>query len=366
MATTYHINDFLKMMVENGASDIILKTGSSPAMRINRSLVKIDMEPLTAEAMEKLCLNITDWEKVAKVKAGEEQDIAYGVEGAGRFRVNMFRQRGTMGMVLRHIKGFIPGFEELTLPQILFSLCNFQYGIFLVTGTTGSGKSTTLASMVDYINTNMPKHIVTIEDPIEYLHKDKMSVITQREIGLDTKDYSSAMKFVLRQNPDIILVGEMRDKETIETALSAAETGHLVFSTLHTANAPQTVERILEFYQEEEKDRIRVLISEFLVAVVSQRLVPKADGKGMVPNVEVMIQSPIIKKLIQDNRIPKLKSAIHQARQDGMQTYDQSLVDLFNAGLISADDARMRASKPAAWELYVKGHFPDIDTGILG
>ncbi|OGH57614.1 MAG: hypothetical protein A3G34_07595 [Candidatus Lindowbacteria bacterium RIFCSPLOWO2_12_FULL_62_27] len=366
MSTTYHVNDFLKMMVDNGASDLILKTGSAPAMRINRALVKIEMEPLSPDAMEKLCLNITDWDKVSKVKAGEEQDMAYSLAGAGRFRVNMFRQRGSLGMVFRHIKGYIPNFEELMLPQVMFNLCNFQYGIFLVTGTTGSGKSTTLAAMVDYINTSMAKHIVTIEDPIEYLHKDKMSVVTQREIGLDTINYGAALKFVLRQNPDIILVGEMRDKETVDTAFAAAETGHLVFSTLHTANAPQTIERILEFYQEVEKERMRTLMSEFLVAVVSQRLVPKADGKGMVPNVEIMIQTPIIKKLIIDNRVPKLKSAIHQGRQEGLQTFDQSLVDLFNAGLISNDEARIRASKPAAWELYLKGHFPDIDTGILG
>ncbi len=353
-------------MVDNGASDIILKTGSAPAMRINRALMKVEMDPLKPDEMEKLCLNVTDWEKVSKVKAGSEQDMAYSVAGVGRFRVNMFSQRGSLGMVLRHIKGVIPNFEELTLPQIMYHLCAYQFGIVLVTGTTGSGKSTTLAAMMDYINSNMAKHIVTIEDPIEFLHRDKLSVLTQREIGLDTGSYGTALKFVLRQNPDIILVGEMRDKETVDTAFTAAETGHLVFSTLHTANAPQTIERILEFYEAEEKDRLRVLLSEFLMAVVSQRLVPKVDGKGMVPNVEVMIQSPIVKKLIVDNRIPKLKSAIHQGRQEGMQTYDQSLVDLFNAGLISTDEARTRASKPAAWELYLKGHFPDIDTGILG
>ncbi len=366
MATSYHINDFLKIMVDNGASDLILKTGSPPAMRINRSLVKVEMEPLTPETVEKLCLNITDWEKVSKVKQGEEQDLAYGVPGVGRFRVNMFRQRGTLGMVMRHIKANIPNFEELLLPQVMFNLCGFQYGIFLVTGTTGSGKSTTLAAMIDYINTTTPKHIVTIEDPVEFLHQDKMSVVTQREIGIDTLTYGTALKYVLRQNPDIILVGEMRDKETVDTAITAAETGHLVLSTLHTANAPQTVERILEFYQQEEKDRMRVMLSEFLVAVVSQRLIPRVDGKGVAPNVEIMIRSPIVKKLIMDNRIPKLKSAIHQARQEGMQTFDQSLVDLFNAGLISAEDAQRHASKPAAWELYLKGHFPDIDTGILG
>ncbi len=360
------IDAFFKLMFDQGASDLHLVSGQQPILRLHGDMERVKYNVLEDGELKAMLYEIAPELKIKQYEETGDVDFGYEIPGVARFRCNFFNQKYGCGAVFRQIPTKIQTLDELGLPPLLKRAAGLNKGLLLFTGPTGSGKSTTLAAMIDHANKHRKDHVITIEDPIEYLHKDKMSVITQREIGIDTASYGTALKYVLRQNPDIILVGEMRDKETVDTAFTAAETGHLVFSTLHTANAPQTIERILEFYQEAEKERMRVLMAEFLVAVVSQRLVPKADGKGMVPNVEIMIQSPIIKKLITDNRVPKLKSAIHQARQEGMQTFDQSLVDLFNAGLINTEEARLRASKPAAWELYLKGHFPDIDTGILG
>lgn len=363
---SYHIDQFLEMMVENNASDLIMKAGSPPTFRIDGSIRKAKMSSLKPPHIKKLAHDFIDDEDIEEVFEGQEYDGSYSVGDLGRFRVNAFLQRESLAIVFRHIESEILSFSELNLPSSIEKIPRFERGLVLVTGTTSSGKSTTLASIIDYINQNMKKHVITIEDPIEYIHWDNKSIISQREVGMDTEDYSSALKYILRQDPDIILIGEMRDQETVEAALEAAETGHLVFSTLHTNSVPQTLDRILEFYPEGEREHIRALLSEYLMAVVGQRLLSRKDEQGQVPAVEIMFNIPIIKKLILEYRVDKLRSAIHQGENEGMQTFDQALVKLYNDGLISEEEAKTHCSKPSNFSMYVKGHYPDVDTGVLG
>ncbi len=324
------------------------------------------MEPLSAEQTEKLARDFMKPEEVDTVLSGEEFDGSHAVEELGRFRVNAFMQRETVAMVFRHIEDEILTFEELNLPPSIEKVPQFERGLVLVTGTTSSGKSTTLASIIDYINRKQKKHVITAEDPIEYLHRDKKSIVTQREVGLDTENFNSALKYVLRQDPDIILVGEMRDAETVEACLEAAETGHLVFSTLHTNTAAQTIDRIIDFFPSDQEDQMRTVLAEHLQAIIGQRLLERTDTEGMIPAVEIMYNTPIVQKLIAEDRIDKLRSAIHQGENEGMQTFDQAIVELFDEGKISEDEARRYCSKPSNFEMYKKGHYPDIDTGVLG
>jgi len=361
-----HIDKLFTPMLDFGASDIILKAGAKPVYRINRALVPMDEAPeLTAEAMKMFARQLLNQEKYESLLEGMEADTAYNIPGVTRYRINAFLQRGMVEVVARCIQNKISSIEELHLPPILENIAQVPRGLVLITGTTGSGKSTTLAAIIDMINKTMSRHIVTIEDPVEYVYTDGKSIISQREVGIDTKNFASALKHMMRQNPDIILIGEMRDAETVEAAIAAAETGHMVFSTLHTADASKTIDRILEFYPKHQHDALRSQIAQYLIASVSQRLAPRADGQGMVPAVEVLISNPVIRKLIVENRLPKLKSAIHQGRQEGMQTFDQSLVELFHAGWVSFEDAAERCSKPGNFKSYTEGHYPDIDTGIL-
>ncbi|MFB6356222.1 MAG: type IV pilus twitching motility protein PilT [bacterium] len=362
----YHIDQFLEMMVENRASDLIIKVGSPPSFRIDGNIQKADMDPLTPEQTEKLARDFIPEDEMEALLNRQEYDGSYGIPDVGRFRVNAFLQRESVGIVFRHIEDEIFSFDELNLPESVEKLPYIERGMVLVTGTTSSGKSTTLASVIDYINEHMSKHVVTIEDPIEYVHDDKKSVITQREVGLDTDSFADGVKFVLRQDPDIILLGEMRDQVTVEAAIEAAQTGHLVFSTLHTNTTAQTIDRLVEFFPNEEQERIRLVLSEYLMAVLGQRLLSRCDKDGMVPAVEVMFNTPIVQKLIAEDRVSKLHSAIHQGTNDGMQTFDQSLLALHEAGMIDDDEARKNCSKPDNWPMYKKGHFPDIDTGVLG
>ncbi len=352
-------------MVSNNSSDLIIKAGSPPVLRINRALLKAEMDVLTPTDTEALTSQALSKDHFAELKIKFEKDAAYALGETARFRINAFHQQGNFAMVIRMIRAEIPKIENLTLPQILYSLAGIERGLILVTGTTGSGKSTTLAAMINYMNESFNKHIITIEDPIEFVHRDKSSIITQREVGFDTQSFYSALVAAMRQNPDVILIGEMRDSETVDAAISAVETGHLVLSTLHTVNASHTINRILEFYPKDHHDQLRAQLAEYLVSTISQRLVPKIDGSGVVPAIEIMLQTPMIKKLIVENRIEKLKSVIHQGKNEGMQTFDQSLVDLFKSGLVSEEDAMMRCSKPSNFKLYCEGHFPDIDAGIL-
>jgi twitching motility protein PilT len=364
---SYDIKQFLQMTVNNNASDLIIKAGSAPGLRIEDEIHKVNVEPLTPEQALGLAKDFLSDDIIDQViNQHEEYDGAYSDPELGRFRVNVFLQRESVGMVFRPVEDDIPTFESLNLPDAISRIPNFERGLVLVTGTTSTGKSTTLASIIDYINRNMKKHIVTIEDPIEYLHDDKQSIVSQREVGVDTKDFSSALKYVLRQNPDVILFGELRDRETVRAAFEAAETGHLVLSTLHTKSASNTIERILKFFPAEQNDQIRALISDYFRAICSQRLCQRSDTDGLIPAVELMFNSPMISKLIKEDRLDQIRSAIHQNRENGMQTFDQNLVELCQQNIISEDEGRKKSSNPEKFDLYLEDHWPDIETGVLG
>ncbi|MEO8683128.1 MAG: PilT/PilU family type 4a pilus ATPase, partial [Vicinamibacterales bacterium] len=284
-----HVNDLLKLAVDAGASDLHLKVGSYPMARIHGHLKPITEElRLDHEVLVEMAASIMSTAQRQKFKDSQEVDLAYSVPGLGRFRCNVFQQRGTIGVVLRVIPVIVKTIDELGLPPILKKISEEERGLVLVTGTTGSGKSTTLAAMIDHINATRSSHVITIEDPIEYLHRDNLSIINQREIGVDTRSFAFALRSALRQDPDVILVGEMRDMETIETALHAAETGHLVFSTLHTLDATETINRIISVFPPHQQKQIRLQLASVLKSAISQRLVPKADGKGRAPAVEVL------------------------------------------------------------------------------
>ncbi|HSD67396.1 MAG TPA: type IV pilus twitching motility protein PilT [Vicinamibacteria bacterium] len=353
-----HINDLLKIAVERKASDLHLKVGAFPVIRVDGTLIPLaDMRRLMQEDTIAMAFSIMSARQKEKFKNNFEIDIAYNVPNLGRFRCNIFQQRGTVGLVLRVIPAKILSIRDLLLPPVLEKICQEQRGLVLCTGTTGSGKSTTLAAMIDHINSTRNEHIMTIEDPIEFLHRDKKSIVNQREVDVDTKGFSLALRSALRQDPDVILVGEMRDYETIETALTAAETGHLVFSTLHTLDATETVNRIISVFPPHQQKQIRLQLAGVLKAVVSMRLIPRADGHGRVPAVEVMIATPFIRDCIINKDKTKL---IHEAiaagvSQYGMQTFDQSIFQLYKKELISYDEALRRASNPDEFKLKIQG-----------
>ena len=352
------IDDLLRMAVEKKASDLHLKVGNNPYVRVDGLLVALgDISRVTPEEMLSMAFSMMTNRQKQKFKETAELDMAYGVAGLGRFRVNVFQQRGNVGMVLRVIPTKIRTIEELNLPHVVETICEEQRGLVLVTGTTGSGKSTTLASMVDRINTTRSDHVITIEDPIEFLHRDKRSFINQREVEVDTANFSTALRAALRQDPDVVLVGEMRDLETIATALLAAETGHLVFSTLHTLDATETIQRIIAVFPPPEQKQIRLQLAGTLKAVISQRLVRRADDNGRVPAVEVMIATGYIRDCIIN---PEKTRMIHEAiaagtSQYGMQTFDQSIYDLYTRNLITFEEALSRASNPDDFKLRVQG-----------
>ena len=353
-----HVNDLLGIASERGASDLHLKVGSHPVIRVSGRLEPLgDMKRLMQEDTIAMAFSIMSGRQKQKFKENFEIDIAYSVPGLGRFRVNIFQQRGTVGLVLRVIPAKIFSFEELQLPPVLRSISDETRGMILCTGTTGSGKSTTLAALIDYINTSRTEHVMTIEDPIEFLHRDKKSLVNQREVDVDTRSFSVALRSALRQDPDVILVGEMRDYETIETALTAAETGHLVLSTLHTLDATETVNRIISVFPPHQQKQIRLQLASVIKAIVSMRLVPKADGKGRVPAVEVLRITPYIRDCIENKEKTKLiREAIAAGTsQYGMQTFDQSLYQLYKRDEISLDEALRRATNPDEFKLKIAG-----------
>ena len=352
------INDILKIAIQAGASDIHLKAGMPPIFRIDGTLLPLKDAPrLPPEEVSRLAFSIMNDYQRQKFQQENDIDFAYGVPGLGRFRVNVFSQRGAVGMVMRVIPFKILPFESLNLPKVLEKIAMNERGLILVTGTTGSGKSTTLASMIDYINTNRTCHIVTIEDPIEFLIRDKRSIINQREIGTDTMSFAVAMRAVLRQDPDVIMVGEMRDLETMETALTAAETGHLVLSTLHTLDATESINRIVGSFPPHQQKQIRIQLASVLRAVISQRLVPRADGRGRVPAVEIMINTAFIRELIEDkDRTKEIPEVIAKSYISwGMQTFDQSLMFLFKNKLITYEEALRQATNKDDFALRVQG-----------
>ncbi|WP_309891268.1 type IV pilus twitching motility protein PilT [Archangium sp.] len=352
------LNEILQIALRGGASDIHLKAGLPPMFRVDGSLVPLkDGKRLPPEEVARMAFGIMNEFQKEKFKQSNEVDLAYGVPGLGRFRVNVFQQRGTVGAVLRVIPFKVMTIKELLLPPILEKICVEERGLILVTGTTGSGKSTTLAAMIDHINATETNHIMTIEDPIEFLVRDKRSIVNQREVGVDTMSFAQALKSALRQDPDVILVGEMRDHETIETALAAAETGHLVMSTLHTLDATETINRIVSAFPPYQQKQVRIQLGSVLKAVVSQRLVPRADGKGRVAAVEVLRCTTRVKELIEDkDRTKEIPDAISQGFDTyGMQTFDQSLMSLVKQGLVTYEEAHRQATNPDDFALRFSG-----------
>jgi twitching motility protein PilT len=353
-----NVNDLLKIAVERKASDLHLKVGSHPVLRIDGDLVSlVELKRLMQEDTIAMGFSMMNARQKQRFKDEFEIDIAYSVPGLGRFRCNIFQQRGTVGLVLRVIPGRILSIRELLLPPVLERICEEQRGLVLCTGTTGSGKSTTLAAMIDYINGLESDHIVTIEDPIEFLHRDKKAIVNQRELDVDTRGFSVALRSALRQDPDVILVGEMRDYETIETALLAAETGHLVFSTLHTLDATETVNRIIAVFPPHHQKQIRIQLAQVLKAVISLRLMPRADGIGRVPAAEVMMVTPYIRECIENKEKTKYirEQIALGTSQYGMQTFDQSLFYLYKGGLITLEEAQKQASNPDEFRLRLQG-----------
>ncbi|MDB4966890.1 MAG: pilT [Myxococcales bacterium] len=341
-----------------GASDVHLKAGLPPVFRIKGDLRTLrDTPPLTAEVIGTFAVNLMNDKQRDTFDKHHEADLSYGTPDGVRYRVNVFRQRGQTGMVLRIIPPEVPGFEKLNLPSAVEKLCAEERGLVLVTGITGSGKSTTLAAMIDFINRNNASHIVTVEDPIEFMHKDRRSVVNQREIGFDTESFSKALRAALRQDPDVILVGEMRDEETIETALHAAETGHLVMSTLHTLDAVETVNRIIGMFPPHQQQQIRLALAAVLKGIISQRLVARADGKGMVPAVEILIMTTRIRELLEDpKRTREIREAIANGRNPyGMMTFDQCLADLVSRKLITYETALSSSTTPDDFALQFRG-----------
>ena len=352
------LNDILIVAVKAKGSDVHMKAGLQPVVRIDGKLRPIPNAPrLAADVIREIAHSLMNDRQRKHFEENHEVDLSYGIPGLSRFRVSVYTQRGTIAMVLRIIAFGVPSFEALNLPPVLKRISMEERGLILVTGTTGCGKSTTLASMIDYINDNRTCNIITVEDPVEYLHKDKKSIISQREVGFDTLTFGNALKGALRQDPDVILVGEMRDLETIETALTAAETGHLVMSTLHTLDAGETINRIVSVFPPYHQRQVRMQLSGVLKGVISQRLVPKADGKGRVPAVEVMISTGRIRECIDDKEKTKqLPDAIAQGYTTyGMQTFDQSLMQLYTRKFITYEEALRQSTSPDDFALKVSG-----------
>ncbi len=342
-----NLQQLLKAMVEKGASDLHLTTGSPPQLRIDGDLVPLRTNPLSPVDAKQLCYSVlTDSQKL-RFEEDQELDFSFGVRGLSRFRGNLFLQRGAVGGAFRTIPFNIRSFSDLGLPPVLEEMCNKPRGLVLVTGPTGSGKSTTLAAMVDKINTERHEHIVTIEDPIEYLHAHKNCLVNQREVGSDTNSFKKALKHILRQDPDVVLIGEMRDLETIEAALVTAETGHLVFATLHTNSAAQTINRIIDVFPPNQQSQIRAQLSFVLEGVIAQTLVPKADGHGRVPAMEIMVPNAAIRNLIREDKIHQIYSSMQVGQgKSGMQTLNQSLASLYLKRLISLEEALNHSSEP--------------------
>ena len=342
-----NFHQLLKDLVERGGSDLHITTNTSPQIRIDGKLTPMDIPPLSAIETKQLCYSILTDSQKHKFEEENELDLSFGVKGLSRFRGNIFVQRGAVAGVFRVIPYKILTFEELGLPPVVKTLCEKPRGLVLVTGPTGSGKSTTLASMIDRINMERHDHIVTVEDPIEYLHPHKGCIVNQREVGADTKSFKHALKYVLRQDPDVVLIGELRDLETIEAALTLAETGHLCFATLHTNSCAQTMNRIIDVFPPYQQTQVRTQLSFVLEGVLSQTLIPKASGRGRALALEVMVPNPAIRNLIREDKVHQIYSQM-QVGQDkfGMQTMNQCLMSLLSKRIISVDDALGRSSEP--------------------
>ncbi len=361
------IEQLLREMVNRKASDLHLRVGVPPVYRINGTLTRLFDVRIDSVMMDSFLDDIMNRDQKQRFEANKECDFAVGARDMGRFRVNVFRQRGTIAVVIRHIKATIPAFEDLHLPEVIRDLALTKRGLVLVTGTTGSGKSTTLASMIDYINQKESVNVITVEDPIEYLYKDNVAIVSQREIGVDTLSYANALRAALRQAPDVLLVGEIRDLETMQIALTAADTGHMVFATIHTTNAVETIHRVLSMYPPHQHDEVRLLLAEVLAGIISLRLLPTKDGKGRVPAAEILVNTGAIKEYIQDkDKIDMVEQAVAEGHiQYRSQTFDQALLELYQNEQISLEVAMNAATNRDDFDLKIRGISGTSDRGWM-
>ncbi|HOD49916.1 MAG TPA: PilT/PilU family type 4a pilus ATPase [Candidatus Hydrogenedentes bacterium] len=359
-----NLRRILSYAVKLGASDVHLKVSRPPVLRVDGACRFAGETPITQENMLGFLDELmTETEKLRFLETGDA-DLAMNMDDVGRFRVNVLKQRGTIAIIMRHVKGKIPNFRGLNLPaDAVQKIADFRRGLILVTGTTGSGKSTTLAAIIDIINRSRPDHIVSLEDPIEFVHEDIMSTITQREVGIDTRDFKTALRALMREDPDVILIGEMRDVETFEAAIHASETGHLVFSTVHTTNVMLTIDRIIDLFPPAQHQQVRAQLSHQLRAIMCQRLVPAADGSGRIPAVEIMFNNPGISALIRDNNIKQIPGALVSGREDHMQTFNMSLVALTKQGLITEQDASAASDNQEEFKMNMQGIYASSGGG---
>jgi twitching motility protein PilT len=368
-ATEFKVNlhQLLKAMIEKGASDLHITTGSPPLLRIDGSIVPLKLPPLGAIECKALCYSVLTEEQKIEFEKTSELDLSFGVKGLSRFRANVFVQRGAVAGVFRAIPFKILSFDELGLPQIIADLTQKPNGLILVTGPTGCGKSTTLASILDKINSEQRCHILTIEDPIEYLHPHKLCVVNQREIGADTESFKNALRSALRQDPDIVLVGEMRDLETIEAALTISETGHLVFATLHTNSAVSTINRIIDVFPPHQQDQIRSKLSFVLQGIITQQLIPKAGGSGRALALEVLCPNAAVRNLVREGKIHQIYSQMQVGQNKfGMQTLNQALIDLYNRRVITLEEAQSRSTEPEEFQMMLENRTTHGAPGARG
>ncbi|OGF45683.1 MAG: type IV pili twitching motility protein PilT [Candidatus Firestonebacteria bacterium RIFOXYA2_FULL_40_8] len=350
------INDLLRLLFDKNASDLHITAGSPPVLRIDGDIIPTELDKLTPETCQDLIYGVLTDDQKEKFEKENELDLAFGVKGLGRVRMNVFRQRGAVATVLRNIPSRIPTFEELGLPEVVTkTVVKLPKGLVLVTGPTGSGKSTTIASIIDYINGDRKGHIITVEDPIEYVYHHKNCIVNQREIGVDTPNFTSALRHILRQDPDVIVIGEMRDLETIQAALSISETGHLVFGTLHTTDAVQSINRIIDVFPPHQQQQVRTQLSFVLQAVLSQSLLPKAYSGGRVAAIEVMMPNSAIRNLIREDKVHQIYSTMQTSGESGMQTLNQALFNLYQKQMVTYNEIMLASTDTKDLERMAKG-----------
>jgi len=357
--------EMIQQLLMRNASDLHIRVGLRPTLRIDGKLYPADDQVLVPQDIETILSQALTESQLQRFHQRREMDLALSISKMGRFRINLYKQRGTVGIAIRHVNTQIPSFEELNLPESIKDIANSRKGLIIVTGTTGSGKSTSLAAMIEHVNSTRAENILTIEDPIEYIYRDKKSIISQREVGGDTESFATALRHAFRQDPDIILIGEIRDADTMGIALTAADTGHLVLTTLHTMNAVETVSRIISFFPPHQHQQIRLLLAGTLRSIICQRLIPRSDGPGRIPAVEVLISTSSVREYIIDQlKTPLITELIEQGTvQYGMQSFDQSIMKMYRSGLISYEEALIQSSNPDDFDLRCKGITSASDRG---